>query len=37
MVAGKNGRVGDGDKLDQFGLQFALGITPFDEYYAMTT
>ena len=37
MVAGKNGREGDGDKLDQFGLQLALGITPFDEYYAMTT
>ena len=36
MVTGKNGRVGDGDMLDKFGLQYALGITPINEHSAMT-
>ena len=36
MVTGMNGRVGDGDMLDKLALQYAVGITPFNEYSDVT-
>ena len=36
MVVGWDGRAGDENVLDKFGMQLALGITPTDEHSDLT-